>query len=487
MAEDISAAICVIGAGAAGLSVAAGAALLGRNTVLIEAGEMGGECLNTGCVPSKALLAAAQAAATARAWAPRGIGHDAVKAGPAIDFARVHAHLQGVIAAIHPNDSQARFEGLGCTVVRERARFIGPDRVQAGEKTIRARRFVIATGGKPALPPVPGLAELPFETNETIFTHSTLPRHLVILGGGPIGCEMAQAFARLGAEVTLIERARLLPTFAEELAAPLRRALGRAGVRVLEGAEAIRASGTAGALSLNVRTASGASEDISGDRLLVAAGRKPGLADLDLYAAGVDHDDQGIHVGPNLRTSNRRIWALGDCIRGAPKLTHAAGYQASLVIRSMLFRLPARADYATIPQVVYTDPEIAQIGMGEEEAQAHMAAKGRPEALKRVRWALADNDRAAAEHSTDGHITLWVDTKKGRLLGAGIAAPHAGEMIPLYTLMLHRKLGLTALTGMTMAYPTLAEIGKRAAGAHYGETLFSPKVRRLLDWLEKLP
>lgn len=471
--DAIRADICVIGAGSAGLSVAAGAAQLGRRTVLIEAGKMGGDCLNAGCVPSKALLAAARVAQTVRESSAFGVK----TAAPEIDGAAIHAHVAKVIAQIAPNDSQERFETLGCTVIRAPAQFTDARTLEAGGTNIRARRFVIATGSRPAVPPLPGLADIPYFTNETIFEKNFLPPHLLIVGGGPIGCEMAEAHRRLGSAVTIVEAARLLPRDDAEAAGVVREALMHEGVRILENTQVTSFRKTeAGGIEVQIVTAHG-SEILAPSHVLIAVGRKPNLEGLGLEQAEVDWEPKGITVDHRLRTSNSRVYAIGD-VAGSPQFTHVAGYQAGLVIRNALFRLPIGANYATVPHVTYTDPELAQVGLTEEAARAGDAR------VRVTRAAFAENDRAVAMREGRGFAKLVAD-RKGRLIGATIVGPKAGELIAGLGLAIGQGVKLSALAGQVIAYPTLAEISKRAAGAYFTPALFSGRTRalvRLLSW-----
>ena len=472
MTELLTPDICVIGAGTAGLVTAAGASQLGASTVLIEANRMGGDCLNTGCVPSKALLAAAHAATAYRRAAAFGL----TQAPPRVDFAKVMAHVHGVIAAVAPNDSQARFEGLEVRVVRSRARFTGSQEVATGDLRIRARRFVIATGSAPAVPPVPGLAGLPYLTNETVFDLESLPEHLLVMGGGPVGCELAQAFRRLGAQVSLVEMASLLPKDDPEIVAPLRRALLKDGVELYEGHKVLAAEAGDGGIALTIEAAAG-QRRLAGSHLLVAAGRQPRVADLGLEAAGIVHSPKGIEVDGRLRTTNRRVFAIGDVV-GGPQFTHLAAYHAGIVIRNALFRLPSKADLSALPWVTYTDPEVAHVGLSEAAARALGP-------IRLLRWPLAENDRAQAEHLEHGAIKLVV-TPGGRILGADIVAPGAGEMIHLWTLAVKERLKLGAVAGMIAPYPTLAEISKRAAPNFFIPKLFNDRSRRLVRLLTRL-
>lgn len=468
--ENLRADICVIGAGSGGLSVAAGAAQLGRKVVLIEKGEMGGDCLNTGCVPSKALIAAANAAQTARDGAAFGI-----HAEPQIDAARVHAHVHDIIAQIAPHDSQERFEGLGVTVIRAPGHFIDARTVEAGTFRIRARRFVIATGSRASLPPVPGLEHVAYFTNETIFKKDFIPAHLAIIGGGPVGLELAQAHRRLGSQVTVIEADRVLPREDKEAARVLHDALNREGVRILEGTNATAVKETGGKISIQLVTKDG-SEVLEATHLLVAAGRKPNIETLDLGRAGIGADARGIIVDHRLKTTNSRVYAIGDVVSGAPQFTHVAGYHAGLVIRHALFHMPVRVDCSAIPRVTYTDPELAQVGLTESEARA------RHTGVTVARAQFGQNDRAVIARRTDGFAKLILSRRR-RVLGATIVGAHAGELIQPWALAMAQRIKLSALAGMTAAYPTLSEIGKRAAGNHFAPALFAPSTRALVSFL----
>jgi len=459
--------ICVIGAGSAGLSLAAGAVQMGASVVLVEKHRMGGDCLNTGCVPSKALLAAAHAAQSARGAARFGLDLPE----PVVDFARVHAHVHGVIAAIAPHDSVERFEGLGCTVIRAAARFTGPREMEAGGQRIRARRFVIATGSSAALPPVPGLAGTPHFTNENIFELTELPGHLLVLGGGPIGIEMAQAFRGLGAEVTVIERAAILPRDEPEAVEALRAILRAQGITLLEGAQVAR-------IAPGVKVSLADGTIIAGTHLLVAAGRKPNMEGLDLTLAGVETTPHGIMVDARLRSSNRRVFAAGD-VAGGPQFTHVAGYHAGVLIRNILFGLPAKVDYRALPRVTYGDPELAHVGLTEREARL----ANHP--VQVLTQPLSGNDRAQAERSTEGLAKIILGGG-GRILGATILAPRAGEMIGLWGLAIQSRMKIGAVAQMMAPYPTMSEISKRAAGGFYTPSLFSARTRRIVGWVQRL-
>jgi pyruvate/2-oxoglutarate dehydrogenase complex dihydrolipoamide dehydrogenase (E3) component len=473
-AREIEADICVIGAGAGGLSVAAGAAQLGQRVVLVERDLMGGDCLNHGCVPSKALLAAAAAAQAARE--ARRFG---VEAGPVrVDRAALRAHLRGVIDAIAPHDSQERFEGLGVTVLRAHARFRDRDSVEAGDAIVRARRFVVATGSAPAVPPIPGLASLPFLTNESVFDLAEAPRRLLVLGGGPIGCELGQAHRRLGSEVVVLEARALCGREDPELVEVLRQRLRAEGVELREGASVVAARRAGDDVALRVARADGGEEEIEGSHLLVAAGRRPRLDDLGLERAGIEHDARGIRVDAGLRTTNRRVHAIGDAAGGA-QFTHLAGHHAGIFVRRALFRLPARADAAAIPRVTYTDPEIAWVGMTEEEAR--MAGH----APRILRAPFSANDRARAERDEEGLVKV-VAGARGRILGAGIAGARAGDLLQPWILAIAKRLSLRDMAGLVLPYPTRGEASKRAASSYFADALFSPRTRRLVRWLSRL-
>ena len=473
MAELIRPDICVIGAGAGGLSVAAGAAAFGVPVVLVEKGRMGGECLNTGCVPSKALIAAAR-----RARMVAGAGVFGIRASePQVDFGAVHDHVHGVIAAIAPNDSKERFTGLGVRVIEGVARFKDRDTVTVGDGiAIKARRFVIATGSSPAQPPIPGLEATPSLTNETIFDLAVCPQHLIVIGAGPIGLELAQAFRRLGASVTVLESAQPLAREDPECARIVLDQLAREGVVLRTGVTIGRIEPEGSGVAAVLAAASG-HERISGSHLLIATGRRPNVDDLGLDAAGIAHAPAGIVVDRGLRTSNCRVYAIGD-VAGGPQFTHSANYHAGLVIRNALFRLPVKADDSLIPRVTFTDPELAHVGLTEDEARRTCWA------VRIQRWPLSENDRAQAEREIRGHIKVITD-KRGRIRGATIVGAGAGELIATWALALSQRLNIRAIAGTVVPYPTLAEIGKRAAITYFLPGLTNALVRRIIGLLRR--
>jgi pyruvate/2-oxoglutarate dehydrogenase complex dihydrolipoamide dehydrogenase (E3) component len=464
--------ICVIGAGSGGLSVAAAAAAFGVPVVLIEKGKMGGDCLNYGCVPSKALLAAAKHAVAPRRVSPFGLTLPRAE----IDFAKVSAHVRGVIAAIAPNDSRERFTGLGVHVIQGAACFTDATTVGVGNFAIKARRFVIATGSSAAVPPIPGLAETPFLTNETIFELKRCPAHLIIIGAGPIGLELAQAHHRLGAKVTVLEAATPLAKDDPECAAIVLEHLTREGIAIRSGVKVARVAHSDGKVQAVIESPQG-EETIEGSDLLVAAGRRANVEGLDLEAAGIKYEPRGIVVDKGLKTTNKKIYAIGD-VAGGLQFTHAANHHAGIVIRNVLFRLPAKTNDELVPWVTFTDPELAHVGLTEGQARE------RHKTIRVLRWPYHENDRAQAERETDGHIKV-ITAKNGRILGATIVGAHAGELITTWTLALSRGLNIRAMTGIVVPYPTLSEIGKRAAITYFSPSLTNPKVRRLINFLRR--
>jgi pyruvate/2-oxoglutarate dehydrogenase complex dihydrolipoamide dehydrogenase (E3) component len=461
--------LCVIGGGSGGLSVAAGAVQMGARVVLIEAGRMGGDCLNAGCVPSKALLAAAHRAADMAG----GLG--VAPAAAQVDFGAVKDHVAATIAAIAPHDSEGRFTGLGVTVLRGHAAFTGPREVAVGEILVRARRFVVATGSSPAIPPIPGLDAVPYLTNESIFDLRERPGHLVILGAGAVGVEMAQAHARLGCLVTVLEADRALGREDPELVAPLLARLRVEGVVIREGARVAAVTATTTGVAL--RLADGGV--VEGTHLLVATGRKPNCEGLGLDLAGIRHGTAGIEVDRGLRTANRRVFAIGD-VAGQGQFTHLAGYHAGLVVRSALLALPVRARNDHIPRAIYTDPELAQVGLTEAEARARYGAW-----LEVVRKTYDSNDRARAEGRAEGLMKVMIVA--GRPVGAGVTGPLAGELIGYWSLAIANRLRMSALAGTVFPYPVRAELVKACAGAYFSPRLFANAgLKRVVRLIQRL-
>ncbi|MET0631099.1 MAG: FAD-dependent oxidoreductase [Xanthobacteraceae bacterium] len=479
MAEQLTPDLCIIGAGSGGLSVAAAAAALGVPVVLIEKAKMGGDCLNVGCVPSKALIASAKRAEAMRSAAPFGIKPQK----PGVEFYQVNDHIQDVIAAIVPNDSRERFTGLGVRVIEGEARFTDAKTVAVGDQfEIKARRFVIAAGSRPAVPPIPGLDNTPYLTNETVFEMRERPKHLIVIGAGAIGLELAQAFRRLGSDVTVLEAAAPLAGEDPECAAVVLDALAREGVTVRSDVTVTKVKRARNRIEVELEVAGSDGkktiEMVGGSDLLVAAGRRPAVEGLGLDAAGINFSGSGIHVDKRLRTTNKSVYAIGD-VTGSAHFTHAANHHAGLVIRHALFRLPVKVDPTAIPRVIFTDPELAHVGLPEDQARQ------RVKTIRVLRWPYHENDRAQAERETSGHIKVITD-KNGKILGATIVGACAGELITAWTLAISQRLNIRAFAGIVVPYPTLSEIGKRAAISFYTPRLSSPWVRRILGFLQRL-
>jgi pyruvate/2-oxoglutarate dehydrogenase complex dihydrolipoamide dehydrogenase (E3) component len=483
MPELLKPDICVIGAGAGGLSVAAAAAAFGASVVLVEKAKMGGECLNTGCVPSKSLIASAgRARAIAQATS---FGLSAQQSE--VDFGKVRKHLQEVIGAIAPNDAKERFTGLGVRVIEGVARFKNRRVVAVGEEMeIRARRFVVATGSSPAVPAIPGLDVVPFLTNETVFDLSVRPEHLVIIGAGPVGLELAQAFRRLGSAVTVVEAAVPLAHEDPECADVVLDQLVREGIDLRQPAEVVRVEAADGKIAVVVRDGEGQIPEptnaaiehtIFASHLLVAVGRKASTDEIDLDRAGVKFNARGILVDETLKTSNKRVYAVGDVV-GDAHFTHVANYHAGIVIRNVLFRQRAKVDVDVIPRVTFTDPELAHVGLTEAQARERKIV------LRVLRWPYHENDRAQAERATAGHIKVVTD-RKGIVLGATIVGAAAGELITTWTLAVSQRLNIKAFAGIVVPYPTLSEIGKRAAITYFTPSLTSSWVRRIIGLLRR--
>jgi len=425
---------------------------------------MGGDCLNYGCVPSKALIAAGKHAHAMTNGAAFGV----TPVEPQVDYAKAKDHVVGVIAGIAPLDSVERFEGLGVNVITDYGRFISKTELQAGDTIIKARRFVIATGSSPFVPPIPGLDKVPYDTNETIFDLREKPKHLIVIGGGPIGMELAQAHRRLGCDVTVLEGLKALGKDDPELTAIALERIRGEGVEIVEGAMASEIKGKVGAIA--VHTKDGAV--YKGSHLLMAVGRKPNINDLGLEEAGVAFDRPGITVDDSLKTSNRRVYAIGD-VSGSLQFTHMANYQAGIVIRSALFGLRSKQSTAHIPWATYTDPEIAQVGLTEVQARQQHGDK-----LEVVRFEFAENDRARAELATDGLIKVMV--VKGRPVGTSIVGVQAGELIGLWSMAIANRMKMAAIAAMVVPYPTISEVNKRVAGAYFTPRLFEN------DWVKRI-
>lgn len=471
MGETLTPDICVIGAGSGGLSVAAIAAAFGVSVVLIEKGKMGGDCLNYGCVPSKAMIASAKSAYAIRTSDKFGINVP----DPVVDFQKVHDYIHSVIGAIAPNDSVERFTSLGVHVIEGAGKFINPRTVEVNGIRIRARRFVISTGSSAATPPIKGLDDVPYLTNETLFERTEAPEHLIIIGGGPIGMEMAQAHRRLGAKVTVLEAFKALAKDDPELTEIVIEKLKEDGIVIREEVKIARIEKSGAGVAIVLDTDKG-EEIITGSHLLVAAGRKPNVDGLGLKEARIRFD-RAIKVSKSMRTSNRRVYAIGD-VSGSLQFTHMANYHAGLVIRAILFRMPVKENREIIPWATYTDPEMAHVGLTEEQARK------RHRAINVLRWPYAENDRAQAEGKTGGLIKVIV-TKKGKILGASIVGLQAGEMINMWSLAISQKMNIRAISGYISPYPTVTEISKRAAITNMSGAAQNKWVQRVIRFLRK--
>jgi pyruvate/2-oxoglutarate dehydrogenase complex dihydrolipoamide dehydrogenase (E3) component len=471
--EEISADLCIIGAGSGGLSLAAATSQLGLKVVLIEKGKMGGDCLNYGCVPSKALIAAARRAHQMRTSGPFGVA----PVEPQIDYRRVNRHVHEVIGAIAPNDSVERFTGLGVRVIQAAGAFVDKSTVRAGDALIRARRFCIATGSSPLVPPIPGLDAAPHFTNETIFDNDRPLGHLIVIGGGPIGMEMAQAHARLGMQVTVLEGLKALGKDDPELADVVLKKIAEEGVAVHEGTTVAQVEHRMGVVRVHAAGPSG-EEVIEGTHILVATGRKPNVEGLNLEAAGIAYDRRGIKVGPSLLTTNSKVYAIGD-VTGGLQFTHVANYHAGVVLKRICFRLPAKAGTDHVPWVTFTEPELANVGLTEDEARKRHGS------INVYRWPYHENDRAQAERATEGFVKVVTD-KRDRIIGAAIVGEHAGELIQMWSLAMSKGMKIADMTQWIAPYPTLGEVNKRVALRYYASKAGSPLVRSVISFLSRL-
>lgn len=456
--------LVIIGAGSAGLSFAAGAVQMGAGVVLIEGGKMGGDCLNTGCVPSKALIEAARRAKGAASAKNLGVScHDVT-----VDYASVMHHVRETIASIEPHDSQERFEGLGVRVIRGYAEFASKNSIRVGNETVTARRIVVATGATPIAPPINGLDTVAYFTNETFFENRNRPDHLIIIGGGPIGVEMAHAHAQLGIKTTLIESFEILPREIAKTREIVRTKLLQDGVTVFENCDvrSIKENGAIKSITL------GDGQMVKGSHILVATGRRANVQGLNLSAAGIETTDVGIKVDDSLRTTNRAVYAIGDVI-GQEQFTHLAGYHASLVVRSALFGLPAKVRKNHIPRVTYCDPEVASVGDISDGT-----------GIETYRVTYDGLDRAIAGARTDGFAQIWV--KNGRVRGATIVGAQAGELIHFWSLVIAQNLKLLKASSVITPYPTLSDINKKLIGAYFTPRLFdNPNIKSFVKLIQR--
>ena len=463
--------LVVIGGGPGGLVVASVAAQVGLRVTLIEkSSRLGGDCLHSGCVPSKALIHMARTAHAARTGVRQGL----LSNMPDIDFGKAIDHVNRVIEKIQVHDDPERFRSYGCEVRFGKATFTSQHAVDVDGETIAGRRFVIATGSMPAIPPIPLLEKAGYDTNETIFKQRSLPEHLAVIGGGPIGVELAQAFARFGSKVTVIEMAdRLLINEDKAVSLQLQEFLEAEGILIVTGVQVAGAHREGEARQLRLSN----NMTIDCDRILVATGRRPVVHDLGLETAGIDFDRHGVTVDRRLRTSQKHIYAAGD-VCGPYQFTHMAEYQAGIVLANIVFRTPRKTDYRVVPRVVYSDPEVASVGLTENEALA--------QGIKYLiaEFPMADVDRAVTDAATAGFARILVS--KGRVLGASLVGPYAGELIHELALAMQVNAKVKAISALVHAYPTYAQIHRRTINKSYAHLLQSRKVRTLVWLLNRL-
>lgn len=461
--------LVVIGGGAGGLVVASVAAQLGLDVVLIEAQpQLGGDCLHYGCVPSKALLKVAQVAHCMRHADTYGLDI----ADSPVDMQQVNRAVQQAIDTIQPHDSHERFISLGCEVISARAEFVDPHTVKAGDKFFHANRFVIATGSEAFIPDIEGLKDIDYLTNESMFSLPELPAELLILGAGAVGIEMAQAYARLGSKVTVVEMAdRILPASDPEISAALEAVLVNEGVVIHTGQAVVSARQCSAGVEVSMKSG----DRISATSVLVALGRRPVLAELGLEKAGVKYQARGIEVNRSMQTSARHIYACGD-VTGQLAFTHVAEHQAGIVIANVVFKLPRRINMAVIPAVVYTEPECAQVGIVESALKSG-------DNYEIVRFDMDRLDRAITDKLEHGFAKLIV--RRGKILGAHVIGPHAGEVIHELALAMQENIKLSKIAGLVHAYPSYSQINKRVAGQYFSSRLYSDKTRKLVKFIHR--
>ena len=464
----------VIGGGAAGLTATAGAAQLGAKTLLVEKAEaLGGDCLHHGCVPSKTLIRTARLLYQMKNAKKFGLSCDV---GP-VDFRDVRARIQDVISKIQVHDSPERFCSLGAKVVSGTPEFIDDHSIILDGKTYSAKKILVATGSSPAIPPIEGLQDVKYHTNKTIFYMDRLPGHLIILGGGAIAVEMAQAFKRLGSKVTVIQRSnRILKNEDEDCSRVIQGVLEEEGVDFLLGTAIDRVEPVKdGGVMVHVKMVShGNTVRVSGDTLLVALGRRPNVEGLGLERAGVEYSKRGIHVDERLRTSQKHIFSAGDVI-GKYQFTHAAGYEGGIVVANAVFRLPRKTDYTWMPRCIYTDPELAVIG----KTEAQLKEEGVDYEV--VKEPFTENDRAVCEGHEEGFIKLILDGD-GSPVGVQILGPRAGDILSYWAVGLKGKVKPATLAQAVLPYPTFGEINKRVIGTVVSRKVFSKGVKRGLKF-----
>ncbi|MBT5574467.1 MAG: FAD-dependent oxidoreductase [Alphaproteobacteria bacterium] len=470
--KEINTDICVIGGGAAGLSIASGAAQMGAKVVLFEENKMGGDCLNHGCIPSKTIISSAKTAFQMQKSAKQAIQPIGK---PKIDFTEISAHISETIQKIAPHDSVERFEALGVQVFQQRAKFTGKRQISSDTLSVNFKYAVIAIGTHPMIPDIPGLSDVPYFTNESIFSLQTLPEHLVIVGGGAIGVELAQAFIRLGSHVSIIESKTILAHQDGEFKSAIRTILSTEGISFYEQSEIEKITGGNNEITIKTKQ-----KLISGSHLLIATGRKADMHGLELDKAGIITNHGMIKTNARMQTKNPKIYAIGD-IATSHRHTNVASAHASIAIQNILFKIPAKFNPLIIPHTIYTDPEISQVGYSKDLAEQKFGAHN----IICIIQKISKNDRAVTDSISEGSIQL-IAKKNGQLIGATILAPHAGEIIQTCTFAITHKLKLSALAKLHFPYPSYGEALKQAASSFYSERLFSPKMRWLMKWRFKL-
>lgn len=472
MSKTLNCDIAILGAGAGGLSLAAGAQQMGAKVILIESGKMGGDCLNYGCIPSKALIAAARKAYMMKMAHTLGVQAGEIQ----VDFKAVMQHVHQVIEHISVHDSVERFTKLGVKVIQAKGRFVDGNTLAADDYLIKAKRVVIATGSKPFIPPIDGLSSAQYYTNESIFTLNKLPQHLLVIGGGPIGCELAQAFAMLGSRVTLLEMFNILPKDDSDCVDIVRQQLLNTGVDLFENVSQVKIKTEQNNQSVATFEKDNTSTSVSPSHILVATGRQANVEELALESAGIAYTTRGVAVDKRLRTTNKNVFALGD-VTGGYQFTHVANYHAGIAIKNILFKLPAKIDERAIPWITYTTPEIAHVGLTAKQAE-------NIQGTQIIEADLSENDRAQADGQTLGKIKVIV-SKSGVALGVTIVGHQASDLILPWIMIVREKKSLRSITDAIIPYPTVSELSKKAAGSYYAPKLFSPKVKRIVKWMLK--
>lgn len=471
--EIVNADICVVGAGPAGLAVATSAAVLGRAVVLVEGQRFGGHALNSGCIPLRALAASAARAHAIRTGAMVGING----AEPVVDMRAVNAYVSSAVGKVAPNFAPERFAGLGVRVIQAAGRFIDRRTLAAGEFLIKARRFVIATGTTLAMPEISGLQDTPYFTTDSILENISPVHSLIVIGGSAAGLEVAQAYSRLGANVIVLNRGKILADEDAELMQTVFDQLTEEGVGVHQNAHVDQVEGDLGRVRVKV-SVNGEQHVVEGSHLLIASERKPTIDNLGLDAARIRHDENGLLLNGGLRTSNRRVFAVGS-VTGAPLHAHTAEHHAGVVISRALMAVPASVDPGLLARAVFTEPEFAYVGLTEDEA------KKRSRKINVLRWPYRENDRAQAEGIASGHVKV-ITTPSGRILGAGIAGARAGELIQPWALAIARGLDIKSMVRVNLPSPTLGEINRRVASSYYASNLASPALRKFIGLLAKI-